>query len=98
MQFHLLYAGGLLKSAGKKNRRSWKKHSIRRFLHLQMKTLWETHPALREYAARTVTRRGQPDIPFLENLANTHEKSGHGFIPLITTTNGLVCELDILFL
>jgi hypothetical protein len=96
-KFHLLYAGGLLKSAGK-NKRAWEKHSIRRFLHLQMKLLWETHPDLREYAARTVAQRDAPDIPYLDALAKIHEKSGMRFIPLITADNGLVCELEILFL
>jgi hypothetical protein len=103
MEFHLVYAGDLLRSSGNSNRRTWEKHSIRRHLHAQMKKLWETHPALKSYAAKTVAIGDDgvhlyPEKPFLEVVAKTYEKSGVGFIPLITEPNGLVCSLDILFL
>src|SRR5271166_2444004 len=103
MNFHLVYAGDLLRSSGNTNRRVWEKHSIRRHLHEQMKRLWETHPALRSYADRVVERdddgtRHNPPKPFLQVVARRYEKSGIGFVPLITEPNGLVCSLDILFL
>src|SRR5262249_24914581 len=103
MEFHLIYSGDLLKSAGRASTRVWEKHTIRRDLHGQMKLLWETHPALKEYARRTVAidddgNRLEPEVPFLERLALNYERSGIGFIPLMTEPNGLVCELDILFL
>jgi hypothetical protein len=98
MEFYLIYAGGLLKSAGNKNRRTWEKHAIRRDLHSQMKRLWETHPASRYYADKTVEERGQRPRRFLDAMAHNFERSGVGFIPLITAANGLACSLDILFL
>lgn len=103
MEFHLVYAGDLLRSAGNSNRRTWEKHSIRRHLHEQMKRLWEVHPALKSYAAKTVAIDDNgvhlhPEKPFLDVVAKTYEKAGIGFIPLMTEANGLVCSLDILFL
>ena len=98
MEFHLVYAGGLLKSAGGTNRRAWEKHAIRRHFHFQLKKLWETHPALNYYANKTVEEPGEPPQPFLERLAYAHERGGIGFVPLMTKANGLVCLLDILLL
>jgi hypothetical protein len=103
MEFHLIYTGDLLKSAGNSNRRTWEKHSIRRNLHEQIKRLWETHPALSYYRSRTVAIDDdgtplQPEKSFLDVLARNYEKGGIGFIPLMTEANGLVCSLDILFL
>jgi hypothetical protein len=103
MEFHLIYSGELLKSAGNTDRRVWEKHSIRRYMHSQLKNLWETHPSLKSHAARTVAidENGDhlhPEEPFLSQLAKVHEKAGMGFIPIMTEANGLVCELDILLL
>jgi hypothetical protein len=98
MQFRLLYAGNLLKAASGKKTRVWEKHSIRRYLHAQLRQLWATNPALRYYSEHTVSEPGSVDRPFMDVLAKRHEKSGLGFVPLITAANGLICELDILFL
>lgn len=103
MEFHLVYSGDLLKSAGNDSRRTWEKHALRRHFHEQMKRLWETHAALKTYAARTVSiddngQRLNPERPFLENIAHAFSRAGIGFIPLATAANGLVCQLDILLL
>jgi hypothetical protein len=103
MEFHLVYAGDLLKSAGNNNKRTWEKHAIRRELHEQIKRLWETHPALKVYAAKTVElddmgNRVSPPQAFLKRLAHGYSRAGVGFIPLMTEPNGLVCKLDILLL
>jgi hypothetical protein len=98
MEFRLIYDGGLLKSSSAKNRRPWEKHSIRRHLHPQLKKLWEVHPALRSYAARTVEERDKPPRKFMDSLAQANQQGDTGFIPLITAPNGLMCELDILLL
>jgi hypothetical protein len=102
MEFILVYDGDLLRSSGNTSRRTWEKHSIRRHLHEQLKRLWETHPALKTYAAKTVEmgENGERILgkPFLENLAHGYSRAGIGFIPLMTEQNGLVCKLDILLL
>ena len=48
MDFHLVYAGNLLKSG--RSGHVWEKHQIRRYLHPQLKKLWETHPLLSFYS------------------------------------------------
>ncbi len=103
MKFHLVYSGDLLKSAGNNDNRTWEKHALRCHLHEQLKRLWETHPALKQYAAKTVEigdneERVIPPKPFLDYLAHGYSRAGIGFIPLMTEANGLVCELDILLL
>ncbi len=98
MDFHLVYAGDLLRPAGRARTAVWEKHAIRRYLHPQMKKLWETHPALQYYADKTLEWDHKPPERFLDNLAKNHERAGIGFIPLITEANGLACSLDILFL
>jgi len=98
MEFHLLYAGDLLKAAGRKSTRAWEKHGIRRELHKQLKRLWETHPALKYYADKTVEWDHKPPERFLDNLAKNHERGGIGFIPIATEPNGLVLSLDVLLL
>lgn len=99
MQFRLVYAGGLLKSAGYTKRRAWEKHSIRRYLHTQLKNIWAVHPALKFYGGvQYGERSSNPGASLLEILAKNFERSGIGFVPIVTEANGLVCELDVLFL
>lgn len=103
MEFHLIYSGELLKADSRGSSRVWEKHCIRRELHQQLKTLWEKHPALKEYANRTVEKDDNgvlliPPKPWLEVVAHEYERAGIGFIPIMTEANGLVCSLDILFL
>jgi len=103
MEFHLIYAGTLIKSAGNTKRRTWEKHALRRHFSDQLKRLWETHPALKEYAVKTVARDEmgneiRPEMPFLQYIARGHSRSGIGMIPIVTAANGLVCSLDILLL
>ena len=101
MEFHLVYAGGLIKSANAKGV-AWEKHAIRRHLHDQIKRLWETHPALNFYASKVVEQDDEgnptPSRPFLNVLAENYLRAGIGFIPLMTKANGLICSLDILLL
>jgi hypothetical protein len=72
-------------------------------LHDQLRRLWETHPALKHYASRTVEidehgDRLNPPKPFLDYVAHGFSRAGVGFIPLMTEANGLVCKLDVLLL
>ena len=103
MEFHLVYDGNLLRPQQSGNRRVWEKHAIRGFLSPQLKRLWETHPALKSYASRTVEidengNRLDPPKPFLDHLADWHKVHDLRIIPITTDGNGLVCSLDILFL
>jgi hypothetical protein len=86
MEFHLIYVGNLLKAAGRANARVWEKHAIRRYLHPQIRKLWETHPTLRYYGGKIVERddEGNEVIPprqFLDHLAANYSRAGIGFIP-----------------
>jgi hypothetical protein len=100
MEFHLIYAGNLIKSG--KRTRAWEKHSIRRHFHDQLKRLWEIHPALQYYGNKTVERdQNGNEIkprPFLDVMAENYSRANVGMIPIITAANGLVCSLDILLL
>jgi len=98
MEFHLVYAGDLLRSAGNTKRRPWEKHSLRRHFHEQLKTLWETNPALKYYADKTLEWEHKPPVRFMDNLAKIYERAGIGFIPMATELNGLVLSLDVLLL
>jgi len=98
MEFHLIYAGDLLRAAGRASTRTWEKHGIRRYFHEQLRRLWQTHPALKYYADKTVEWDHKPPERFLESLSNHHKCGGIGFIPIATESNGLVLSLDVLLL
>src|ERR1700756_3478919 len=49
MEFRLLYWGNDLKSVSRSNTRCWEKHQVRKYLHSQLETLWDTHPLLTFY-------------------------------------------------
>lgn len=104
MEFHLVYDGNLLKPSQQGRKRVWEKHAIRGFFSHQLKRLWEVHPALKSYAARTVeiddkgNRYPYPGKPFLDHLADWHKVGDLRIIPITTEANGLVCSLDVLLL
>ena len=88
------------------------KHRIRREFHGQLKRLWETNRTLREWqvqrsdfyrhkpASDTRPRlvNNDPMVPLSEVLAESNEKFGHRFVPLVREDLGVLCSLDILFL
>ena len=99
MEFHLVYAGNLLKSG--RSGHVWEKHQIRRYLHPQLKKLWETHPLLTFYTQEShFDRHGRQyviehhDPTKVETIAKHFE----GYVPLVMADFGMVCELEILFL
>lgn len=100
MEFHLVYDGNLLKPSQYGRKRAWEKHALRGIMSPQLKKLWETHPALREYANKTVARDEygkalHPEVPFLKYLGDWHAVEEIGIIPIATEANGLVCSLDV---
>jgi hypothetical protein len=99
MQFHLVYAGNLLKSG--RSGHVWEKHQVRRYLHPQLKKLWETNPLLSFYAEPSHFDRHGRNVVVehhkqtqVENIAKHFE----GYVPLVMADFGMVCELEILFL
>jgi hypothetical protein len=91
MEFRLIY-GGLLLGASKTDTRSTHKDDIRRVFHLQLKHLWKTSPALREWV------RGVDGTPAQDYLAEKYQCNGVSFIPLVTEHLGAGVKLDILML
>jgi hypothetical protein len=99
MQFHLVYAGNLLKSG--RSGHVWEKHQVRRYLHPQLKKLWETHPLLNFYAKENHwDRRGRQITIEHHNRTQVEKIAEHfeGYVPLVIADFGMVCELEILFL
>jgi hypothetical protein len=100
MEFHLVYAGELLKAAGYKKTRAWEKHQIRRYFHPQLKRLWETHPVFRFYAQ---PKHIEHDA-FASGIVTHHTtidaiaKHWEGYVPVVNGDWGMFCDLDILFL
>jgi hypothetical protein len=99
MEFHLVYAGNLLKSS--RSGKTWEKHQIRRYFHPQLKKLWETHPLLQFYTEpQHSDRRGKQIVieHHTDTQLGTLAQKFEGYIPLVMKDFGMVCELDILFL
>lgn len=91
MEFRLIYGGPLL-GASRTDTRSTHKDDIRRVFHLQLKHLWQTSPALREWV------RGFEGIRAQDYLADRYQCNGVSFIPLVTEDLGVGVKLDILML
>jgi hypothetical protein len=87
MEFRLVYRGRL-PAASQSEKRSREKHEVRKALHPQLKTLWQTHQRLRF-----------PNVNhhMLEGHLLRHE-FGYRSLPLVSDYFNCVCELDILFL
>ena len=81
MQFRLIYRGPLPAETSKP--RVKYKHAIRKFLHPQLRELWQQHDFLRH------------NVNY--HAAQFH-RCGYRFVPLISTLQAKRCALDILFL
>lgn len=99
MEFRLVYAGSLLKAAGYNKSRVWEKHQIRRYLHHQLERLWSTHPLLAFYAQPAhIQRDGFAGRVVKHVTIGSIAEHYEGFVPVVNTQFGMICELDILFL
>jgi hypothetical protein len=102
VQFRLVYRGRLpAQGGGKGGTRLGEKHAIRKYLHPQLKELWNQHDFLRIKITGEVPAEGEillPGMPEATLLANRFVEGKFRFLPLITKSNGLACKLDILFL
>ena len=77
MEFRLIYAG-LLLGASRTDTRSSHKDDVRKVFHNQLKHLWQTSPALREWV------RGDQPLRAQDYLAEKYQCNGVSFIPLVT--------------
>ena len=106
MRFTLRYSGPL---PARQKRRSQilAKHVVRQQLHLQLRELWRTRTPLkselREWTALGVDERDawewkQSDFSPNGAILHSSNTGPFTFVPLVTTHQYLVCELDIIFL
>ena len=91
MEFRLIY-GGILLGASRTDTRSQHKDDLRKIFHAQLKHLWQTSPALREWVRGDGPQRAQ------DYLAERYQHNGIAFIPLVTDGLGTGVKLDILML
>jgi len=89
VEFRLIYEGHL-PAAGSSKNRAKEKQAIRRFLHPQLRALWEKHPALQG------TRENLHAVN--NRLLPKYEFGGFKFLPIVNDYFHLICSLDILFL
>ncbi len=109
MDFRLIYKGPLPAAAsGKGGSRVKDKHRLRKHFHKQLRELWQQHPDLKRQSELHYYKllgqihrvpAGVPDTkPWIEHIADDHQRFGGRFVPLVTKEGGLTCSLDILFL
>lgn len=91
VEFRLVYKG-LLPSGNESHFKD--KHRIRRLLHKQLKTLWETHPSLRGFT------EVHPDgTRLLDRISSNYATWDYKCVPLVSSrVHAIACSLDILFL
>lgn len=102
MKLRLTYAGPLF--AQGKTKIADHKHKIRKALHPQLKRLWGIHPLLKEKKGTVSETSGDQTWViytgklFREDLAKRHSVCGYNFVPLVSGSLELACQLDILLL
>lgn len=86
MKFHLVVRGSL-----PSNKRGTvdAKQRIRREIHSQLSTLFDTHPTLANLG-------GSPGR--VEAVADDYQRCGFRFVPLVREANSMACSLDIVLL
>lgn len=96
MEFYLTYEGPLKPRASAAD-----KHAIRKALHPQLRELWRRTPFLNGQSSGPVvlTDDGPTLDPHtIESLSNRFNQYGFRWVPLVTDSMSLLCEIDILFL
>ena len=88
MKFTLTYTGKLKANGGPAH-----KHEIRRKIHPQLKVLW-SHPPLDEWQECYLPHDPGPN----EDTNLNRKRPPFTFVPLVTPSLQLVCDLDILLL
>jgi hypothetical protein len=106
VEFRLTYEGILLAESNRdesvRRARAEHKHSIRKYLHPQLKQWWQMSPYLqpREVTARPGTAVfGRPSPAHtIEGLSKRFAICGYNFVPLATRDLELFCSVEILLL
>ena len=91
MEFRLTYDGDL-RSGGDASH----KHSIRKVFHKQLKQLWQVTPALVEWS--NIDPCDGINKHQSQLLANSYQRCGYRFVPLVIEEYGVLVSLDVLFL
>lgn len=111
VEFRLLYEGELLNCTNTK-RRADEKHEIRRYLHSQLRRLWQVNRNLAALAKdsrpQSITKRYVEEHGSfteeeavrvgIECIADNWTRNGFRFVPLITERHCLQCSIDVLLL
>lgn len=103
MEFRLIYRGSLpsQRGGGRGGSHLKEKHEIRRYLHPQLRELWNRNQRLAQFSrpmhiaeadGKTVERSRA------QELANKFQNSGYRYLPIVNNLWGLGCSIDILFL
>jgi hypothetical protein len=90
----VLHYHGRLPPSGK-NR---DKHNIRQAIHPQLKRLWGIEQPLIALVKSTEQLTDGSRVTGLEKIANSFVRGNFRFVPLVTKSHSLVCQLDITFL
>jgi hypothetical protein len=105
MRFRLIFSGEMSADSRRSgNSRVTEKWNIREQIHLQIRELYQVHPALRAHQHVDVVRRLPPDQltkpqkDYLEVLHEPVSVEGFKFIPLVRESLFLTCSLSITFL
>jgi hypothetical protein len=99
MEFRLLYDGPL--HAESRTSRLDNKHEIRRAVHPQLRELWRVSPHLnakpgiRAYKSPDYER---PPPHTIDALSERFARCGFNFVPLVTKSLFVYCELEVLLL
>lgn len=96
MKFRLTYEGRLY-SPNDRERMADHKHEIRRYLHPQLRHLWNTHAYLSK-AQKSDRMMGATRVNLRDWLADEFQLLGYSFVPLVTKSLSLSCSIDILHL
>jgi hypothetical protein len=95
VEFRLVYSGRL-PAASVSDTRSVDKHIIRKQLHKQLKELWKVQGPMSEWAVRLVPAQNSSTgetCTVIDSIANNYSRCGFRFVPLVTESHSLCCEL-----
>lgn len=99
--------------SGQKDARADHKHEIRRQLHPQLRQLWAIHPFLRDFRIDPTDLQWMqklhmdagsrcvgdgPERSLVEIVSEQQKEHGYAFVPLVSESLSLACDIDVLFM